>query len=77
VYVHNEDRLARISRLGESIQIGEVEAGVPTRERKVGTGIVMGHEEILLPLSLKKPFAVKLADDRRATSVEFPVHRFG
>jgi len=29
VNVHDEDRLARISRLRESIQIGEVQAGVP------------------------------------------------
>ena len=33
VHVHNEDRLAGISRLGESKQIGVVEAGVPTGKR--------------------------------------------
>jgi hypothetical protein len=48
VHVHDEDRLARISRLGESVEIGEVEARVPTGEPEVGTGIVVRHEEILL-----------------------------
>jgi hypothetical protein len=41
VDVHNEDRLAGISRLGESIEIGEVEAGVPAGKSEVGTGIMV------------------------------------
>jgi len=48
VRVHNKDRLARIPRLGESIKIGEVQAGVPARESEVGTRKVVRHEEILL-----------------------------
>ncbi len=53
VHVHDQDRLARISRLGESIEIGEVEAGVPAGEAEVETGIVMRHEKILLRETLK------------------------
>ena len=41
--VHNQDRLAGIPRLGEGIEIGEVEAGVPVGEPKVGTGIMVRH----------------------------------
>src|SRR5205814_583062 len=43
VHVHNEDRLAGISRLGESKQISVVEAGVPTGKREVGTRIMVRH----------------------------------
>jgi hypothetical protein len=35
MYIHNEDRFAGIARLWESIQIGEVEAGIAVGESKV------------------------------------------
>jgi F0F1-type ATP synthase membrane subunit c/vacuolar-type H+-ATPase subunit K len=43
MHVHNEDRFAGIPRLRESKQIGEVEAGIPVGEAKVGAGIMVGH----------------------------------
>ena len=43
MHVHNQDRLAGIPRLGESVEIGEVQAGVPMGEPKVGAGVMMGH----------------------------------
>jgi hypothetical protein len=39
MHVHNQDRFASIPRLRESIQIGEVQAGIPVGESKVGAGI--------------------------------------
>src|SRR5690349_15501327 len=45
--IHNEDRLARVSRLGKGIQIGQVEARVPARESNIGTGISMRHRRFL------------------------------
>jgi hypothetical protein len=46
VDVHDEDRLTGISRLGEGIEVGEVEAGVPIGEPEVGAGIMVRHGEI-------------------------------
>ena len=43
MHVHNQDRLAGIPRLRESIQIGEVQAGIPVGEPKVGAGVMVGH----------------------------------
>ena len=43
MHVHNQDRFASIARLRESIQIGEVQAGIPVGESKVGAGIMVGH----------------------------------
>jgi hypothetical protein len=46
VDVHDDDQFARIYWLGESVEIGEVEAGVPTGEPEVGAGIMVRHGEI-------------------------------
>src|SRR4029077_3614839 len=43
MHVHNQDRFASIPRLWESKQIGEVQAGIPVGESKVGAGIMVGH----------------------------------
>src|SRR5258708_39881763 len=43
MHVHDQDGLASVSRLGEGIQIGKVQAGVPTREPPVGTGVMVRH----------------------------------
>jgi hypothetical protein len=43
--VHNEDRLARVPRLGKGIQIGQVEARVPARESDIGTGVMVGNRQ--------------------------------
>src|SRR6185437_15692378 len=43
VRVNNKDGLARISRLGEGIQVSEIEARVPVGKAKVQTGVVVRH----------------------------------
>jgi hypothetical protein len=43
MHVHDLYGFAGIPRLREGIQIGEVEAGIPMGESKVGTGIMVGH----------------------------------
>ena len=43
MHVHNQNRFASIPRLRESIQIGEVQAGIAVGESKVGAGIMVGH----------------------------------
>jgi hypothetical protein len=35
VYIHDQDRFASVARLGERVQIGEVQAGVPIGEPPV------------------------------------------
>ena len=43
MHVHDQDRLAAVARLGEGIEIGEVQSRVPVREPEVGTGIMVRH----------------------------------
>jgi hypothetical protein len=39
MYIHNQDRLAGVPRLGEGIQVSKVEAGIAVGKAKVRTGI--------------------------------------
>src|SRR5260370_42677581 len=43
VHVYDQDRPASVFRLGEGIQIGEVQPGVPMGEPPVGTGVMVRH----------------------------------
>ena len=42
--------LARVSRLGEGVQIGEVQARVSARESDVGTRVMVRHGLFLLSM---------------------------
>jgi hypothetical protein len=55
MHVHNQDRFASIPRLRESIQIGEVQAGIPVGESKVWAGIMVGHgfSSVLAEIEIK------------------------
>src|SRR6478609_3813546 len=43
MHVHDQDRLVRLPRLGEGIQIREIQARVSVRETEVRTGVMVRH----------------------------------
>src|SRR5215471_20118598 len=43
MHVHDQDRLARIARFGEGVQIGKIKPCVSTWKSKVRTGVMMRH----------------------------------
>src|SRR4029077_5995629 len=47
MHVHDQDRLASVSRLRKGIQIGKVQTRVPMGKPEIGTGIVVRHTALL------------------------------
>jgi hypothetical protein len=41
MYIHDQDRLAGVPRLGEGIQVSKVKAGIAVRKAKIWTRIMM------------------------------------
>ena len=59
MYVHDEDRLARLLRTGESEQIGEVEPGVTTQG--VGLALYKGKQIRIYYVGVGRQHAVRIA----------------
>jgi hypothetical protein len=53
---------SEISWLWEGVQIAEVEAGVPTEEQEVGTGIMVRPENVLLRLAWNRCASHRIDD---------------
>src|SRR6266478_7792775 len=81
VYVHDQDRLASVPWLGKGIQIGEIQAGVPMRKPKIGTGVMVRHRSSPLTMDsqpLPAGRSVRAMDRRKGYSprVSTATHTF-
>ena len=43
VHIHDHDRLTGVSRLRESVEVGQIQAGISPREAEIGAGVMVQH----------------------------------